>query len=264
MSSLTRAQFDELEKRFQRGEADEADLQLLEPYRVRRAVLLASGFGSRMVPVTLNTPKPLVRVNGRRIIDSLLDALVAAGIDEIYVVVGYLAEQFELLRNDYPQVKLIHNPLYDVTNNISSAVAAARHFRNAYVFESDLLLRSPQLISRYSYDSWYLGVPVDRTDDWCFVTQDGEVRGLQKGGEACHHMFGVSHWTNEDGARLERDLREAFACDENRQLFWDEIPCNLRREGYRITVRPCAFDDIAEIDSFAELQQIDPAYRISQ
>lgn len=63
-------------------------LQALEPYRVKRAVFIAAGFGSRMVPITLNTPKPLVRVKGVRIIETLLDAVLAAGIDEIYVVRG--------------------------------------------------------------------------------------------------------------------------------------------------------------------------------
>ena len=55
----------------------------LEPYRVKRAVFLAAGFGPRLVPVTLNTPKPLVRVKGTRMIDTLLDAVVGVGIEEI-------------------------------------------------------------------------------------------------------------------------------------------------------------------------------------
>ena len=50
----------------------------LEPYRVKKAIFIAAGFGSRLVPITLNTPKPLVRVNGVRMIDTLLDAVVAA------------------------------------------------------------------------------------------------------------------------------------------------------------------------------------------
>ena len=41
-------------------------LEALEPYRAKRAVFIAAGFGSRMVPITLNTPKPLVRVHGRQ------------------------------------------------------------------------------------------------------------------------------------------------------------------------------------------------------
>ena len=64
----------------------------LEPFRVKRAILLAAGFGSRMIPITLNTPKPLVLVHGKRIIETILDALLKVGIEEIYIVRGYLSE----------------------------------------------------------------------------------------------------------------------------------------------------------------------------
>lgn len=64
----------------------------LEPHRVKRAVFLAAGFGARLIPVTLNTPKPLVRVNGNRIIDGLIDECLAIGITEIYIVRGHLGE----------------------------------------------------------------------------------------------------------------------------------------------------------------------------
>ena len=72
-------------------------IEALEPYRVQRAVFVAAGFGSRLVPITLNTPKPLIRVQGERIIDTLLDAVVKAGIEEIIIVRGYLSEQFDQL-----------------------------------------------------------------------------------------------------------------------------------------------------------------------
>ena len=111
-------------------------LDALEPYRVKRAVLIAAGFGSRMVPITLNTPKPLVRVGGKRIIDTILDAVYAAGITEVYVVRGYLGEQFDQLLYKYPTIKLIDNPLYNEANNISSMVAAKDYLQSAYVFES--------------------------------------------------------------------------------------------------------------------------------
>lgn len=48
------------------GRLTAAGLSALEPYRVRRAVFIAAGFGSRLVPITLNTPKPLVRVRGTK------------------------------------------------------------------------------------------------------------------------------------------------------------------------------------------------------
>ena len=72
-----------------------AGLDALEPYRVKRAIFIAAGFGSRLAPVTLNTPKPLIRVNGKRMIETLLDAVVSVGIEEIIIVRGYLGEQFD-------------------------------------------------------------------------------------------------------------------------------------------------------------------------
>ena len=77
------------EKLIADGKVTDSGIKALEPYRVKRAIFIAAGFGSRLVPITLNTPKPLVRVNGKRIIDSLLDAVIAAGIEEIYIVRGY-------------------------------------------------------------------------------------------------------------------------------------------------------------------------------
>ena len=168
MSKLTFEQFGELEAKYEAGTATADDLAALEPYRAKRAVLLASGFGSRMLPITINTPKPLVDVNGQRIIETLLDALLAADITEIYIVTGYKRECFELLKHDYPMVTLLENPIYASTNNISSACVAKDYFSNAYVFESDLYLRNPALIKKYRYQSCYMGVPVNETPDWCF------------------------------------------------------------------------------------------------
>ena len=138
------------------GAITQAGMEALEPYRVKRAVFMAAGFGSRLVPITLNTPKPLVRVKGKRIIDSLLDAVLAVGIEEIYLVRGYLSEQFDQLLLKYPTIQFIENNVYNETNNISSAYVARHLLANSYVFESDLLLYNPSLITKYQYTSNYL------------------------------------------------------------------------------------------------------------
>lgn len=121
-------------------------IEALEPYRAKRAIFIAAGFGSRMAPITLNTPKPLVRVHGKRIIDGLIDACLAVGITEIYIVRGYLAEQFDQLLYKYPMIRFLENPSYNEANNISSAMCARYMFSNAYVFEADLLINNPGII----------------------------------------------------------------------------------------------------------------------
>ena len=242
------------------GRITEAGLSALEPYRVKRAVIMAAGFGSRLVPVTLNTPKPLDRVNGKRIIDSLLDAIVGVGITEIYLVRGYLSEQFDQLLAKYPTIKLIENPFYNEANNISSVMCARSHLQNAYVCEADLLLYNPDLIKKYQYSTNYLGVPVEKTDDWCFTCKNGYISKMSIGGVNCFHMFGISYWNDADGARLAKHIEQVYDSPGGKERYWDQVAFDYFPDKYQITVRECTFDDIAEIDTYKELCKIDPAY----
>lgn len=243
------------------GVLTETGYKALEPYRVKRAVFIAAGFGSRLVPITLNTPKPLVRVNGKRMIDTLLDAVVAVGIEEIYVVRGYLGEQFDQLLYKYPNIKFIENPLYNEANNISSALLARHLLENAYVLEADLVLSNPDIITKYQYTSNYLGVPTDWTDDWCFETKNKVITKVKVGGNNCHHMYGVSYWNQEAGAKLYDDIKKVYEMPGGKERYWDQVPLEYCLCNYTVEVRECTFDDIVEIDSFADLKKIDPIYR---
>ena len=239
----------------------EAGYAALEPYKVKRAVFIAAGFGSRLVPITLNTPKPLVRVNGIRMIDTLLDAVVAAGIEEIIIVRGYLGEQFDQLLYKYPNIKFVENPYYNEANNISSALLVRNLLQNAYVLEADLVLSNPKLITKYQYTSNYLGVPTDLTDDWCFETKNRVITKVKVGGNNCHHMFGISYWTEEAGAKLCDDIKKVYEMPGGKERYWDQVPLEYCLRNYTVEVRECTFDDIVEIDSFADLKRIDPTYR---
>ena len=239
-----------------------AGYQALEPYRVKRAVFIAAGFGSRLIPITLNTPKPLVRVKGVRIIDTLLDAVCAAGIDEIIIVRGYLSEQFDQLKYKYPKIQFLENPLYNESNNISSMMCSRFMLQNAYVLESDLLLIKPGLISKYQYTSNYLGVPADRTDDWCFETRGRIITRVRVGGQNCHHMFGISYWNQSDGAKLADHIKQVYEMPGGKERYWDQVPLEYFIRDYTVEVRECTFNDIIEIDTFTELKKIDETYRI--
>lgn len=241
----------------------DAGLEILENnYRAKRAVFIAAGFGSRLVPITLNTPKPLVRVKGVRMIESLLDAVVAAGIEEIYIVRGYLGEQFDQLLYKYPTIKFIENPAYNEANNISSAYCARYLLQNAYVFEADLLLYNPKLITRYQYSSNYLGVPVEKTDDWCFETEGDRITRCGIGGINCHHMYGISYWTKDDGVKLASDIEKVFFMPGGKERFWDLVPLEFCLDNYNVSIRECTFDDVVEIDTFNELKVIDKSYDV--
>lgn len=235
-------------------------IEALEPYRVKRAVFIAAGFGSRLVPITLNTPKPLVRVNGTRMIDTLLDAVVRAGIEEIVVVRGYLGEQFDQLLYKYPNIRFIDNPIYNEANNISSALIARELLQNAYVFEADLVLYNPDLITKYQYTSNYLGVPVEKTDDWCFEVKNRVITKLCIGGTDCYHMFGISYWNAEDGKKLEEDIKKVFELPGGKERYWDQVSLEYCLKNYQVEVRPCTFDDIIEIDTYNDLKNIDHTY----
>lgn len=239
----------------------EGGLEALEPYRVKRAVFLAAGFGSRLVPITLNTPKPLVRVHGKRMIDTLLDAVLNAGIKEIYVVRGYLGEQFDQLLYQYPMLRFVENPLYNEANNISSAMCVRHLLQNAYVLEADLVLYNPKLITKYQYTSNYLGVSVDVTDDWCFEVKDRVITQVNVGGRNCHHMYGISYWNAEDGAKLYEDIKTVYEMPGGKERYWDQVPLTYCKKHYQVEVRECTFDDIIEIDSFNDLKKIDKIYR---
>lgn len=244
------------------GKITEKGREALEPYAVKRAVFIAAGFGSRLVPITLNTPKPLVRVNGKRIIDGLIDAVLAAGIDDITIVRGYLAEQFDQLLYKYPMIKFIDNPIYNEANNISSAMCARKLLSNAYVFEADLLISNPAIIKKYHYSSDFLGIKMDRSDDWCFKVKDGIIVEQMVGGTDCHQMVGISYWNKEDGERLATELKDAYEQPGGRELYWEQVPLKIFKKDYKVAICECKADDIVEIDTYRELKAIDKSYDV--
>lgn len=244
------------------GEITNAGISALEPYRAKRAIFIAAGFGSRLVPITFNTPKPLVRVHGQRIIDGLIDACLEAGINEIYIVRGYLAEQFDQLLYKYPMIKFLENPVYNEANNISSAMVARYMLSNAYVFEADLLISNPQIIKKYHYTSDFLAIKKERTDDWCFIVKDGVIVEEKVGGLDCWQMVGISYWNEEDGHKLSDDIKMTYEQPGGKERYWEQVPLVFCHKHYKVEVRECQEEDIIEIDTFRELKAIDKTYDV--
>lgn len=240
-------------------------LAALAPYKVKRAVILAAGFGSRMMPATADRPKPMVKVNGKYIVSTLIDALLSAGITDITIVRGYKKEKFDELLSLYPDIHFIDNDEYDKYNNISSAVLAKDIFKDGcYLCEADLYISNPSIITPYQYRSNILGSWSIETDDWNFKMDDeGMISHYQKGNTYCWNYYGISYWTPEDCEKLNHDWAEIFATEEGKDVFWEQVPLQLKQDEYRVAVRPCHKQDIMEIDNYYELQQLDPSYESS-
>lgn len=230
---------------------------------VKRAVIVAAGEGKRMRPVTLDTPKSLVRVNGVRLIDTVLQGLLANGIREIYIVVGYLKEQFKVLEREYPGVTLIENPWYDSCNNISSLYAAREHLEDAIITDADLIIRDPRVLAPRFERSGYNAVWTDEpTDEWLLTVEGGVVASCSRtGGAHGWQLFSVSRWSAQDGRRLRRHLEIEFEQKRNRDIYWDDVALFCHPDEYRLGVFPMEAGDIAEVDSLNELAALDPSYR---
>lgn len=231
-------------------------------YRVERAIIMAAGLGQRMQPLTLAVPKPLIRVNGKRMIDTAIHALLGNGIKEIYVVVGHLKEQFLDLEQQYPGLTLIENPYYKTCNNISSLYVARDYIENAIILDGDQIVRNPSILDMEFERSGYNCVWTNsHTNEWILTVEDNQIVHCSRtGGSNGWQLFGVSRWTTEDGRKLKKHLEIEFEQKHNRQIYWDDIALFCYPNEYRLGIRPMNSKDIVEIDNLSELIEMDNSY----
>lgn len=240
----------------------EEGLTALTPYKVERIVFIAAGVGERLLPVTLNTPKALVRIKGVRIIDRLIERALAVGIKEIVIVRGYLKEEFDVLLNKYPFIKLIDNNRYNESANITSLAVASEYLTNSYVCEADLILNNPLILTKYQYGSNYCGVRCKKTNDWFLHTVGDKIKGVSIGGERGYRMLGLSYWTKEDGIRLKECIKRVSLSPGGLENYWDMVPLSICKKEFFLYVRGFNEGDFSEVDTLTDLKTLDKAYNL--
>ncbi len=230
--------------------------------KITKAIIVAAGEGKRLRPVSYETPKPLVTVNGKRIIDSIIDCLYLNQITEIYIVVGYKKELFNTLKDKYPSIHLIENPYFDKCNNISSLYVAREFLGNCLILDGDQLINNSKVLDPIIHHSGYSALWTEsETSEWLMQTRDDLVVSCSRnGGKIGWQLFSISRWNKEDGSRLGKHLELEFMENHNDQIYWDDIPMFIHADEYLLGVYEINKGDVIEIDNLDELIALDQSY----
>lgn len=231
--------------------------------KVENAIIMAAGLGTRMRPLTNEIPKPLVKVNGQRMIETIIQGLKNNGIEDISIVTGYLAEKFEFLVDKYQGVKLINNSYYQKYNNLSSLYVARHELKNTIILDGDQLINDIDVLNPTFKKSGYAGAWTDEwQDEWIMhADEQGNILSCDRdGGKNGWRLYSVSKWVEEDSNRLAKLVEKEFNA-KNYDIYWDDVAMFKYFDQFNLTVHKVSPNDIVEIDSLDELKEIDPSYQ---
>lgn len=218
----------------------------------KRAIILAAGFGMRMVPINTEMPKGLLEVNGEPLIERIIKQLHEVGIQEIYVIVGFMKEKYEYLMDEYG-VELVVNPDYAAKNNLHSLRLVKEHLENAYIVPCDIWCdRNP--FHRHELYSWYMVSDLVENESNVRVNRKMELVTVPEnvGGNA---MIGISYLTKEDADTVSARTEELCKKTQYDGLFWEEALYNKDR--MIVAARVVHSTDVVEINTYEQLREID-------
>ncbi len=221
---------------------------------VRNAIILAAGYGMRMVPADREIPKGLLEVYGEPLIERLIKQLQEAGISEIYVVAGYKKEKFEYLIKRYG-VKLIFNAEYAEKNSLYSLKAAAGYLSDSYIIPCDVWCkRNP--FRRQESGSWYMVGSLMDKESLVRVDSSGELVLVPKDNSG-NTMIGISYLAKEQAAVVRDKMTALCRENGNAELLWEEALLNRAENKMMIRSRLVDADDVVEINTYEQLRELD-------
>lgn len=222
-----------------------------------RAIILAAGMGTRLRPLTNDTPKGLVKVKGISMIEREIENLREIGIDEIIVVTGYLKDKFNYLKDKYG-VKLIHNDKYDVYNNLYTMYLVREYLEDAYVLESDIYMNRNVLDININKTTYFGVKEFNFENEWIFKADTNNIIKEMYVGSSEEDIIlkGISYWTKKDGKYISKKIEDAVNNNGFDNLYWDEIVIE-NISNIEIELKVLKDDDVFEIDSINDLRKVE-------
>lgn len=224
-----------------------------------RAILMAAGMGTRLRPLTENTPKSLIEVNGMSLLERQILNLRECGINEIIVLTGYLHEKFDDIVKKYNLIKVV-NEKFDVYNNIYTMYLVRQYLSDAFVIDADnYITRNFLPKTKPTTSIYYSACKENIVGEWILKYDDnGRIFGVdigKEGDEPKYIMSGASFWTEKDGELIAKKVEEAVDKGDFRDLYWDSIAVdNLKN--MNVYIEKIESDDIFEIDSLQDLEYL--------
>ena len=226
--------------------------------KVDNAIIMAAGTASRFAPLSYEKPKALIEVRGEVLIERQIRQLREAGIEEVVVVTGYKAEQFEYLKDKYGVV-LINNPYYLTRNNNSSIYAAREYIKNSYICSSDNYFITNPFESDVD-ESYYAAVYIEgETGEWCISEDGGWIKDVKVGGRDSWVMLGHVFWSESFSRSFLHILEDEYEWPETADKLWETIYIEHINE-LPMKIRKYPADFIFEFDTLDELREFDDSY----
>ena len=218
----------------------------------KNAIILAAGFGMRMVPINLTTPKALLEVNNEPFIERIIRQLHEVGVKDIIVVIGFMKEKFEYLIDEYG-VELVVNPDYAGKNNLSSLALVTERMSNSYIVPSDVWCDQNPFNSHEMY-SWYMVSDLVDNESDVRVNRKMELVKTREhsGGNA---MVGIAYLLEDDAATIRERIKWMNSSGMHDEDFWEITLYN--GDKMAIPARVVHASDVVEVNTYEQLRELD-------